>query len=304
MQQDFFFKKSKMTTKDIIKKIIPFFGDKFFNRFYYTYNHLRLGVKKPKLEFEDPRRFNHKIIWLKMNYRHKKATLFADKLLVKDYIADIISPDIIIPTLQEWISVSDIDKKTLPDSFVLKCNHGSGWIVLVDNKNDVDWRLVKKNLSNWLKTNYYKVGREYQYGRIVPKIFAEPYIRTEDGESLPDYKIFCFNGEPKFIQVDVGRFTNHKRNFYDLNWKQIPFQLMYPGFSFDIPKPERLDYMIDIAKKLSKNIPFLRVDLYAFGKTVYFGELTFHPEGGFGPITPDVWDKKLGKLISLPYPKN
>lgn len=293
-----------MIFKDRIKNIIPLLGDKFFNKFYYTYNHLRLGVKKPKLEFEDPHRFNHKIIWLKMNYQHPKATLFADKLQVKDYIADKISPDILIPTLQEWDSVADINLKTLPDSFVLKCNHGSAWIILIENKSDADWQNVKQNLAKWLRTNYYELGKEYQYRFIEPKVFAEPYIRTDDGKALSDYKIFCFNGDPKYIQVDVGRFADHRRNFYNLNWEKMPFKLLYPGFSFDIPKPDRLDDMIDIAKKLSKNSPFLRVDLYAFGKTIYFGELTFHPEGGFGPITPDQWDIKLGDLIKLPLPKN
>jgi len=286
--------------KKTLKKIIPLLGDKFFNWFYYTYNHVRLGVKKPKLEFENPRRFNHKIIWLKMNYRHKKATIFADKLLVKNHVADEISQEIIIPTIGVWDRVEDIDTDILPNSFVVKCNHGSGWNILIDDKEDINWVSVKNKLSEWLNTNYYAEGKEYQYQKIEPKIFAEPYIETDDGSELTDYKIYCFDGEPTFIQVDIGRFSEHKRNFYNLMWEKLPFQLLYPRFSVDLPKPSRLDEMIEIAKILSKNSPFLRVDLYAFGNTIYFGELTFHPEGGFGPITPDPWDKKLGDHIKLP----
>ena len=122
----------------------------------------------------------------------------------------------------------------------------------------------------------------------------------QDGGQLLDYKFFCFNGKPEFVEVDFDCFTAHTRNFYSLAWERLPLQILYPPYQGDAERPNKLDEMIDVAKKLSKDFPFIRVDLYTCDDRVYFGELTFHPEGGFGPILPNEWDEKLGGMLELP----
>ncbi len=275
-------------------------GDKSFNLINYRYLYAKLGLRAPTIDYVNPKRFNHKILWLKMNYRHSNAALYADKVLVKDWVSENIGSDLIIPTLDVWGDAFDISFSELPDSFVLKANHGSGWNILVADKYALDEVRVRKTLNSWLKCNYFDIGREYQYQDIEPQILAEPLLDPGEGKQLLDYKFFCFNGEPHFVQVDIDRYASHSRNFYDLSWHRLPLQILYPTHPDNPDRPANFDRMIEIAKKLSIGFPFIRVDLYDCAGRIYFGELTFHPEGGFGPIQPDEWDEKLGELLKLP----
>ena len=287
--------------KKILSFILSIFGDRFYNQILYIYNYYRLGVVPPKIEFSNPIRFNHKLIHLKMHYRHPDASLYVDKCYVKDIVRDILDSDeIIIPTLGVWNDPENIDFKVLPDAFVLKANHGSGWNIIVHEKDALDYEVIRTKLANWLRMDYYKIGREYQYDGIVPRILAEPLIRNAWGGELVDFKFFCFDGVPTYVQLDFNRFSNHQRNFYDMNWVRQEFSMLYPPFPQEIKKPDSFEKMKEIAGRLSKGFPFLRVDLYNTEGKIYFGELTFHPEGGFGPIAPDRWDKILGEHLILP----
>lgn len=258
----------------------------------------RLGYE---LDLNNPKTLNEKIQWLKLHDRKEEYVRLVDKYLVKEYIAKIIGEKYIIPTLDVWNNPDEIDFEQLPDQFVLKCNHNSGLgMYICKDKSKMDKKKVLANLKRGLKENYYLTCREWPYSKVERKIIAEQYMVDESGKELKDYKIFCFNGIPMYIQVDFGRFTYHERNLYSTEWKYMGFASLYPtNAEHIIPKPVCLNEMLSIAGILSKNIPFVRVDLYVIREKIYFGELTFYHGGGFERFTPQKWDKILGDLLDI-----
>jgi len=239
--------------------------------------------------------------WLKVNDRRPEYTKMVDKVEAKKYVADIIGNECIVPTLAVYNRVEDIDFDALPNQFVLKCSHDSGGIVICNDKTKLDRNDAIKKLRRGLKTNYFSLHREWPYKDVKPRILAEEYLEDESGWQLKDYKIFCFNGEPKFIEVDYDRYVGHKLNVYDLNWNFVDFYMTSPNDrNVAIPRPEQLDKMLEYARKLSKGITFLRVDFYSINSKIYFGELTFHPGSGWIDFHPKEYDYKLGEMLSLP----
>lgn len=253
------------------------------------------------LNLESPQTFNEKIQWLKLYDRKDEYSLFVDKCEAKKIVEKKIGSKYIIPTIGVWDDPDDIDFDAMPSQFVLKCNHNSGvGMCICKDKNLINKRKVKANLRKGLRQDYYITAREWPYKNVKRKVLAEQYMVDESGLELKDYKIFCFNGEPKYIQVDFGRFTKHERNLYDVAWKYMGFASLYPtNENHEIPKPICLGEMLEIARTLSKGTPFMRVDLYVIGKDIYFGEMTLHHGSGFEPFSPFEWDKKLGDLINL-----
>lgn len=257
-----------------------------------------------KLNLCNPKSFNEKIQWLKLNYCPSDYSIMVDKYEVKKYIANLIGEQYIIPTLGVWDSADKVDFELLPDQFVIKCNHNSGLgMYICKDKAQMNISKVRQGLQAGLKEKFYKMAHEMQYKNVKPLIIAEKYMEDESGFELKDYKFFCFNGNVKFVKVDFDRFVGkHRANYYDLDWNLLPFEeVVCPR---DINKlnqrPKNLDLMIDIAKRLSKDIPFVRVDLYNIDGKIYFGELTFTPNGGMGPFNPDEWDYKIGSYLQLP----
>ena len=248
----------------------------------------------------NPKTFNEKLQWLKLNNIHSEYTKLVDKYLVKQYVEQMIGIEYIIPTLGVWNEFSEIDFSKLPNRFVLKTTHDSGGVAIVKDKSTVDMKKVRRRIERSLRHNYYYDNREYPYKEVEPKIIAEKYMVDESGFELKDYKIFCFEGEPQIIQVDYGRFTHHKRNMYDTNWNRLPFTLKFPtDWNREIPKPEGLDDMLDVARKLSKGFPHIRVDLYNINGKIYFGELTFFHGSGHEKFSPEEWNYRLGEWIQL-----
>jgi len=288
----------------LLRHLASMLGDRFYNATLYPYLHLKNGIFPPALRMRHPVRFNHKLIWLKMNYRHPDAHRYADKLLVKELVSKAVGAHVVIPTLGSWEDPRQIDFAALPESFVLKANHGSGWNIMVPSKANFDTQAAQRTLGGWLSRNYFDIGREYQYSRISPRILAEPLLTARGGGALLDYKFFCFGGEPQIVQVDFDRFTHHTRNYYSLSWERLPLRILYPNYEGPVARPEALDEMILIARCLAVGFPFIRVDLYSLDGRVLFGELTFHPGGGFEPVTPDEWDRRLGDLLRLPAPSH
>lgn len=278
--------------------LVPFFNERFYNHFFYYYNHLKKGILPKRLNLKDPVTFNEKTIWLKLYQRDELACVVADKVLVKDYVKGLIGEQYLIPTIGVYSSPSDIDFDELPEAFVLKANHGSAWNIICPRKGELDFDFVRKSLTEWLNTNYYSIGKEYQYREIQPKIICEHYLDSCQ-ECLVDYKFFCFSGKPVFVQVDLDRHTNHRRNFYDLEWNLMPFTTMYPMGPGQHPRPTGLSEMICIAEKLSTNFKFARIDLYYHKSRVYFGEITLHHGGGFEPFMPQDFDRILGNYLLL-----
>ena len=258
------------------------------------------------LNLKNPQTFNEKLQWLKLNDRRQEYTMMVDKYKVKGYVAGIIGEKYVIPTLGVWDRPEDIDWDKLPNQFVLKTNHDGGTfgIVICKDKATFDKEKAIERLKKSIRRNTYLFGREWPYKNVERKVFAEQYLAPKpDTSDLPDFKWFCFNGEPKFCQVIQNRSTNETIDIFDTNWNLQEFIGLNPfaGHNQVIPsRPHDLELQIELARKLSKDIPFSRIDLYSLGDKTYFGEVTFFPKGGLGVFTPKQYDKILGNMIKLP----
>lgn len=259
-----------------------------------------------KLHWDNLRTYTEKMQWEKIFDNNPQKAYLADKYAVREWVSRIIGDEYLIPLLGVWDSFDDIDFANLPARFVLKTNHGSGTNVIVKDKNSINMRQIRRLINDWLRIDYgYYTGFEMHYSRIQPKIIAEKYLETEIGE-LQDYKFICFNDEVYYCWVDLGRYSKHTRNVYDLNWNLQPWnQASYGIADHEIPKPKNFDKMIDIARKLCKGFSHVRVDLYNVDGTIYFGEMTFTNGSGLDAIIPSEYDLMLGQLwkIETPVPK-
>lgn len=266
-----------------------------------NYNYLRLKFRKiPRIfNIANPRTFSEWIVHLKMNYRPAIAHIVADKFAVRDYVERRVGSDILIPLYGTFKDFSELDVKSLPDQFVAKPNHASGKIFF-STKNRDDLKKLEELGKKWLSQDYGAEGREYQYSLIPRRVVIEQDMRLlDDSPDLVDFKFFCFDGQPQFVQVDLDRYQGHKRNFYDLNWKRIPVKVLFPNYDQDPAPPVNLRKMIEIAKRLSEGLRFARVDLYEIQGKVYFGEITLHPGGGLEPIWPERYDALWGEYFNV-----
>ncbi|MBR1802801.1 MAG: glycosyl transferase [Clostridia bacterium] len=254
------------------------------------------------INWNNPQTFNEKLQWLKLYDRNPEYTKMVDKYEAKKYVADIIGEEYIIPTLGVWERFENINFEELPNQFVLKCTHDSGGLVICKDKKEFNIDKARRKINECMKKNYYYAGREWPYKNVEPRIIAEKYMVEENSEELKDYKFLCFNGKVKCSFVCTERYSKEglKVTFFDLDWNRMPFQRHYPASEKPINKPINYEQMIQISETLSKNVPFVRVDLYEINNKVYFGELTFFPGCGFEEFTPEDWDKKLGDWIQLP----
>ncbi len=258
-----------------------------------------------KLDLENPKSFNEKLQWLKIYDRKDEYTTLTDKYLVREYVKEKIGEKYLIPLLGVWDNAKDIDFDSLPDEFVLKCNHDSGSVVICKDKKTFDKKKAIKKLNKALEIQYFRKSREWNYKNIERKIIAERLMKNNDGEQeLTDYKYFCFDGEPKFIQVDTGRFTDHVRNFYDPDWNFIDVKNGCKNdSSIIVPEPKQHKEMLELARKLSLGMAHVRVDFYISNEEILFGELTFHHGGGFMKVEPYEYDLKWGEYLKLPKVK-
>lgn len=260
------------------------------------------------INWKNPVTFTEKLQWLKLYNRKPEYTMMVDKYAVKDYVAKIIGKEYIIPTLGVWDKPEDIDWDALPDQFVLKTTHGGGGggVAICKDKATFNKATAIAKLKESLTSDIYSGLREWPYKNVPKRIIAEKYMapeKTVAPKDLPDYKFFCFNGEPKYCQVIRDRHTKETIDFYDMKWNHQEFVGLNPvahnGLT-PVARPENLDEMKDICRKLSKSEPFVRVDLYVIDDKKYFGELTFYPASGMGVFTPEEWNGKLGDLLTLP----
>lgn len=258
-----------------------------------------------KLNIDAPVTFNEKMQWLKLYDRKNIYRQLADKCKVRDFVKSVCGNKLkLVPVIGVWSRPEDIDFSILPVSFVLKCNHNSGkGMCICKNKEKLDYKSVCRNLKKGLREDYFWQGREWQYWNIEKKILAEKYMVDDSGSELKDYKVFVFNGKAVYIEVDYDRFTDHHRNFYDLQWNYVPFTTLYPtNPDYKVMRPDCLDDLIECSELLAGAAgipPFLRVDFYVINGEVYFGEITFHHGSGIEPFCPAEYDKKLGSLITL-----
>lgn len=251
-----------------------------------------------ELDLENPITFNEKLNWLKLNLKNPNATICADKYEVRKYIENKGYGYILNDLLGVYDNVEEIDIDRLPDRFVLKGTHGSGWNLIVKDKNKVNWKPWKLIMKSWLRQNFYYYGREWVYKDIKPRIICEKFLEDSNKELL-DYKIYCFNGIPKFIQIDVDRFTNHTANYYDVEWNEMNFQYDDENSGRKIEKPKNLKQMLEISKILSEEFEHVRVDFYEVDGKLYFGELTFFTASGSGKFNPEKYDEIIGSWLHL-----
>jgi hypothetical protein len=280
---------------DLVRyKLLPLLPEKMYLRIIFKRH---LGYK---LDLKNPKTYNEKLQWLKLNDRKFEYTQMVDKYEVRKYVADRIGEKHLIPLLGVWNTFDMINFDKLPDKFVLKCTHDSGSVYICDYKQKFDIKEVQKKINKALKRNYYYRWKEWPYKNVKPRIIAEQFMVDESGKELKDYKFFCFYGVPELFFVATDRPFDTRFDFYDMEFNHLPFEQGHPWATKKIVKPKGFNRMVEIAAKLSQNIPHVRVDLYDINGEIYFGELTFTHYSGMVPFKPEIWDKILGDKLKLP----
>lgn len=295
---------------NVKKNAVKFYKDYFTEEGAYTSllsdkAYLKRLYKKrmgKELNLKDPQTFTEKLNWLKLYDRKPEYTMMADKYAVREYIAEKIGEEYLVPLVGVWDSVEEIDFDSLPEKFVLKCNHDNGVIICTD-KSKLDIEKTKKELQYHLSRDYYKKCREWPYKDIERKIICEEYISQPGEVSLIDYKFFCFNGKVKLLFVATGRSVDTRFDFFDSDFNHLPIFNVHKNADYNIEKPKNFKKMIEISEKLSKDIPHVRIDLYCLNGKVFFSEMTFHHFGGFHPLEPENWEYQLGDWLELPKKK-
>lgn len=282
----------------LFKRIIRLLPDKL----YLSLKFYKVFGRFPN--WKKPQTFSEKLQWLKLYDRRPVYTMMVDKYAVKRYIADILGEEYIIPTLGIWDTPEDIEWEKLPSQFVLKTTHGGGnmGVIICRDKNTFDIKKAIIKLKENLKIDLFDIWREWPYKDVAKRIIAEKYLEpcSESGD-LPDYKLFCFNGEPRFCQVISGRESKMCIDFFDKEWTHQPFHepRNYPFADVLPEKPKNLDKMWRLAAMISKGYPFLRIDFYEVKNDIYLGEITLYPTSGMGGFAPEMYDKVFGQMLDL-----
>jgi hypothetical protein len=238
--------------------------------------------------------FGDKLNWLVIHDTNLLKGKCADKILLHNYSKRKLGKDICNKILKIYHSEKEIDLNDLPNQFVLKTNHGSGFNIIVEDKKQFNLTKAKIILKKWMKIDYGVKGAEFHYSFINKKIFVEEYI----GKSLKNYKFLCYNGKPKYVYVSIKEGKQKYRNFYDMKWKFVPFHcLSKPHPKYHYPKPNLFKLMKKYAIILSKDFKFVRVDLYELDNEVRLGELTFIPMNSFFRCKNKNQEIELGKDI-------
>lgn len=281
----------------IFKKVAYKFAKTFLSFKSYTKFHF-YNQHGYRLDLKTPKTLNEKIQWIKLYGDLESLSNYVDKYEVREYVRNKIGDEYLIPLIGVYENSNEIDFETLPKSFVIKATHASGWNLIVKDKELIDWSGEKKKIDEWTSSSFYEVTGERNYKLIEGRVVVEELIEDPSGD-LKDYKIFCFNGEPSFIQVDGDRYDEHKRDLYDTDWNKLPVTYHHPNLRKVVAKPERLDELLEIARSLSSDFKFVRVDLYHTDNEIYFGELTYTPCQGFEKFTPSHFDADFGSNWEL-----
>lgn len=303
-----------MNIKNLIKDILKKYPKIEYKIRYYIYKHKLRKIshmsdndKKDYLnkiykkifncniDWSNPRKLSEKIQFDKIYGKNDEIkALLTDKYEVRKWVKDKISDQYLIPLIGVYNSFEEIDYNSLPNQFVIKCNHDSGSITVVKDKSKINWKDLKYKYNYHLKTDYSKFSLEKHYSLIKPKIIIEELVLCDDGD-LPDYKFWCFNSKVYYCRVDVSRFGDHKRNMYDLEWNlQEWVEGIYENKE-GLERPINFDEMVSVVRKLCVGFPEVRVDLYNVNGQIYFGEMTFSSASGFEYIEPK-YDLMLGDL--------
>lgn len=304
-----------MSLKDTIKKLHRFLSDGDY-RFLVLTGHGMMGKMSDEaflkrlyrirmgreLNLENPVLYTEKLQWLKLHDHKPEYTRMVDKYAVKEYVADRIGPEYVIPLQGVWDRVEDIDFDALPERFVLKTTHDSGSLLICKDKRKLDIPAARKKLRYYLNRQYYGENREWPYKNVQPRIIAEVYMEDSRCGELRDYKFFTFGGVPKVLYIAQGRGADGETvaDFYDMEFNHLPFTIDHDMAPVPPEKPACFEEMKKLAAKLSEGTPQLRVDFYEVDGRVYFGEMTFFHCTGMHPFHPEEWDRKFGEWVELP----
>ena len=275
---------------------VRFLPSKLYVKIHYEY------FSGNKLDLNNPKDFTEKIAWYKVFYRPKSLNQLVDKFAVRAFVEEKIGSQFLNTFYGVFDDVNEIKFDELPEKFVIKATHTSGHNLIVRDKNKLNLDKTKKLLKKWLKINqYYRIGQEWAYKDVKPRIIIEKYLEQIDQKSLTDFKFYCFDGKAKFIDIHTDREDEHKQGSFDLNFERLPFGKSRYKQIYESPeKPVNLKEMIECAEVLSEKLPFVRVDFYAIdGKTI-FGEMTFYPSDGRKKFYPEKYNRIIGDYFTLP----
>ena len=288
------------------KNIYAFFASRGLLNWMSDKAYLKMAYKNKmgkKLNLKNPQTFSEKLQWLKLYNRKDIYTTMVDKYEAKKFISENVGEEYVIPTLGVWDKYEDIDFDSLPNQFVLKCTHDSGGLIICKDKSKLDIEKAKKRIKKSLKNKFYWLGREWPYKNVKPRIIAEKYMAEtqDDGqECLTDYKFFCFDGKVQIMYIANEKANPPTTDYFDANFNHLDLTTKDKNAPITPKKPEKFNEMVSIAEKLSKGIPFVRVDFYYINQQVYLGEFTFFHNGGMCKYNPPEWDMKLGEFLILP----
>lgn len=248
---------------------------------------------------------NSWILWQRLNFKSDIVFKACDKYAVRKIVQERIGPEYLVPLVKIgdndfWENPDDIDFDKLPESFVLKLNNGSGMNLIVKDKNALNWKDAKAKMRRWLSSDYANNSRENQYAAMDNKIICEEMIPTISGEPPEDYKIMCSDGKPLYCWVDTARFTNHKRNVFTTDWVDEGVIIAYNRAEQAIPKPKNFELMLELAAKMSKGIPIVRVDFYNVDGNIYFGEMTFTSDCAIAITKPFAFSQRMARHVNWP----
>lgn len=291
MERDSFIYKIRRKIQVVAHKL---FSNEFMSKLYFKI------VLKEKLDLKNPRTFNEKLQWLKLYYypQNDLAVKCADKYRVREYIKDKGYENTLVPLLGAWDNVEDIDWDSLPNKFVLKCNHGCAYNIVCNDKTEFDRIKAKKQLNTWLKEDFGAFNIEPHYSNIKKhKITCEEFL----GDNLVDYKFFCFNGIPKFIYVssDLIHDRQARIGFFNIDGSKINLKRNDYASIEKIELPNFYNEILEMASKLCKDFPFVRVDFFVTDNKYYFAELTFTPSACMMPFNPPKIDLEWGELLNI-----
>lgn len=279
------------------KHNIKLFSDTFYTKIVYW------DMFKKKINLNNPSTFNEKIQWLKLNDRKAIYTTLVDKYEVKQYVANKIGKEYVVPTLGLYDRFNEIDFDSLPNKFVIKCTHDSGGIYIVKDKSTFNKQDAKKLIDKYLSRNYYYAWREWPYKNVKPRILIEPYIEDRYYGELLDYKVYAFSGDCDYVMVCFDRFkSTPKFVYYDKQWnimKSFSKDGLQYGDIIKLKKPDNLNKMFEFASVLSIDIPFVRVDFYEANGSLFFGEMTFYPSSGFDNTRTKEIEKYLDNKLDI-----
>lgn len=276
-----------------LSRILP---DKAYVHLLYLKTHRQL------LHLRRPLTFDEKLQWYKLYYRDARMTTLSDKYEVRNFLQAGGHGGLLNELYGVYDSPDEIDLAVLPGQFVVKATHGSGMNIICRDRKSLDWEKGRGLMKRWLKSNYFYSGRQWAYKNIKPRLICEKYLENEEFHELIDYKFYCYHGRPQVLFVCTGRFQEAglRYNAYDMHWNRVHVYKGKPGSELDIEKPDTFDAMIAIARDLCRDFPFIRVDLYSIRGKITFGELTFYPDNGVIPFTPDKYNHYFGDFFLLP----